>query len=288
MKTISPQLKSHLQGETTSICTCWKVTRRDGVTQGFTDLDVDVVYASLTYAAAAGYKRTAVETNDSFDVDNLTVEGILNSSYIDAGNVRKGLYDYAEIEVFIINYKDTSMGILPLRKGWLGEVILTQKGTFNAEMRGLTQTLNTQFGTVYASSCNADLGDSRCKVVLASHTTSGIVSQIDLGSRVFRAGAMGSTSDAFFQYGGLKFTTGQNSGKLLEVKGYVDSTRQFEMFLSFPFPITIGDQFDVYPGCDKIIYTCRDKFNNEINFRGEPYIPGIDKATSYANSLGNG
>lgn len=282
MKTLTNDLKSHIQQDTTSLCSCVKITRRDGTVLGMTDLDQDINYASVLYKAYAGYKRSAVETGDSFQVDNMTIEGILNSDHISAADVRKGLFDYAEVSVFLLNYNDLSMGEIPLRTGWMGEVITNQKGTFTTEVRGLTQTLHTVFGDVYESSCDADLGDSRCKVDLTGFTWSGHITQIDSGTRVFRANTVIFT-DGYFNYGGLKFTTGANAGRLLEIKNYVNATRQFEMFLSFPFPLELGDVFDVYPGCDKIITTCYAKFNNVLNFRGEPYIPGMDQANQYAN-----
>jgi len=49
MKTISTALSSHLAGEVISICTCWKLTRRDGVIFGFADHDSDITFDSIVY-----------------------------------------------------------------------------------------------------------------------------------------------------------------------------------------------------------------------------------------------
>ena len=43
MKTLSPALAAHMDGEVTTLATCWKLKRRDGVILGFTDHDTDVV-----------------------------------------------------------------------------------------------------------------------------------------------------------------------------------------------------------------------------------------------------
>ena len=37
-----------------------------------------------------------------------------------------------------------------------------------------------------------------------------------------------------------------------------------------------GDTFVVTAGCDKRFDTCRDRFDNAVNFRGFPHIPGND------------
>jgi uncharacterized phage protein (TIGR02218 family) len=41
--------------------------------------------------------------------------------------------------------------------------------------------------------------------------------------------------------------------------------------------IANGDTFDLDPGCDKLLGTCKDKFANVKNFGGFPYIPGVDR-----------
>ena len=41
-KTISSGLAQHLAGQVTTLATCWKITRRDGVVLGFTDHVLDL------------------------------------------------------------------------------------------------------------------------------------------------------------------------------------------------------------------------------------------------------
>ena len=45
-----------------------------------------------------------------------------------------------------------------------------------------------------------------------------------------------------------------------------------------------GDRFTITAGCDKQFSTCREKFANQLNFRGFPHMPGNDFAVSYPNS----
>jgi uncharacterized phage protein (TIGR02218 family) len=47
-------------------------------------------------------------------------------------------------------------------------------------------------------------------------------------------------------------------------------------------PIAPGDTFAVTAGCDKRFATCRDRFDNVLNFRGFPHIPGNDFVMRYA------
>ncbi|WP_353285542.1 phage BR0599 family protein [Wolbachia endosymbiont (group B) of Agrotis puta] len=39
--------------------------------------------------------------------------------------------------------------------------------------------------------------------------------------------------------------------------------------------ISTGDKYSILAGCDKAFLTCKNKFNNTVNFRGEPYIPVV-------------
>ena len=38
------------------------------------------------------------------------------------------------------------------------------------------------------------------------------------------------------------------------------------------WPIVVGDTVRLVAGCDKIRQTCHAKFDNNLNFRGEPHI----------------
>jgi uncharacterized phage protein (TIGR02218 family) len=51
-----------------------------------------------------------------------------------------------------------------------------------------------------------------------------------------------------------------------------------------PFAIQVGDTFTYAPGCDKTRETCCNKFNNILNFRGFPDIPGMDQYLYYPDA----
>ncbi|MEX2033625.1 MAG: DUF2163 domain-containing protein, partial [Xanthobacteraceae bacterium] len=47
MRTIPSALQDKLNSGVTTLCRCWRITRRDAVVQGFTDHDEDVVLDGL-------------------------------------------------------------------------------------------------------------------------------------------------------------------------------------------------------------------------------------------------
>ena len=60
-----------------------------------------------------------------------------------------------------------------------------------------------------------------------------------------------------------------------------DGFRRIEMMVDFDLSPQIGDTIQLQAGCDKMGTTCRAKFNNFLNFRGFPHIPGTDWMASY-------
>lgn len=284
MKNISPALAAHIAGEVTTLATCWKLTRRDGATLGFTDHDRDITFETVTYRAATGFTPSAVANSAGFAVDNLEVEGMLSASSITEADIMAGLYDFAEIEIFMVNYADVSQGKMILRRGWLGEVSMNNQ-QFTAEVRGLTQALSQNIGELFSPSCRATLGDARCSVNLASVTVSGTISTTT-SRQDFTANSVTGAA-GLYTLGKITFTSGANSGLAMEVKEHVKMTTggaRITLVLPMPYAIANGDGFNLTQGCDKTLATCKTRYDNVLNFRGEPHVPGIDRMLETAGT----
>lgn len=271
MKTVSADLKSHFQGEVLTVCTLWKITRADGQVFGFTDASRNIVYGGVTYLASTGHTPSSVKTTSTLSVDNLEVQSILDSSAITEADIEAGLWDFAKIEILAVNYLSLADGHMMLRKGWLGN-IKTGRNNFIAELRGMTQPLQQTTGRLYTAACDAALGDLRCAVALASFTVPGAVTTAT-SSRVFTDTSLTQT-DGYFEGGLVTWLTGANATYRMEVKSQASGVVSLQQ--AMPNPIAIGDTYTIIAGCNKILSTCRDKFNNVVNFRGHPFIPGTD------------
>ena len=55
MRIIPPALQDKLNSGATTLCRCFILTRRDGVTQGFTDHDRDVILNGVICRADSGF-----------------------------------------------------------------------------------------------------------------------------------------------------------------------------------------------------------------------------------------
>ena len=285
MKSISDALAAHLAGGTTTLCNCWKLTRRDGHVMGFTDHDDDLAFDGVTYEAVAGFTASAIESSAGLAVDNLDLAGGLNSERLDEGDLAAGIYDDASVEIWRVNWSATDQCVL-MRKGNLGEVSRGATG-FTAELRGLAHRLNQPVGRLFQYGCDADLGDARCGVDLGVATMrgEGVVAAIE-DNRIVTASGLEGFAEGWFERGRLAFTSGANEGAGCEVKLHAASVggAVIELWQAMAREIAMGDAFVVTAGCDKQFSTCRAKFGNGANFRGFPHMPGNDYVISYASS----
>lgn len=296
MKTASTDLQTHLQKSCMTLAVLWKVTRTDGTVLGFTTHDQDITYGGVTYAAATGMANTASDSASDMSVDNMEVTAFLDSSAITEDDIRAGLYDNAVVEVRVVNWQDLTQGDYIERKGYTGNVRMVN-GVFTAELRGLTQKLTTQLGSTYGSVCRAELGSQLnltpsgsyiqwpCGVDLSAFEQNGeVASSADARTitPTFTDSPALSHPSGYFDNGLMTFTSGALNGRTFEIKSW-DGT-DLKMFLPLPTQPTAGDTFTITPGCDHTTNDCINKFNNIVNFKGEPFIPGIDQVTDYPDA----
>ena len=164
MKSITSALRSHLDQEVTALCTCWIITRTDGKVFRFTDSDEDVLQDGFLYTSIGAYKRTAIETTSTLSVDNLDIVGTASDLALPEDELRAGLFDNAEIKIFITPWLNSVRGQLKMRRGFFGEVQTLPNGTFQVELRGIMQRLSYNYMDVFSPTCLYDLGEPACGI----------------------------------------------------------------------------------------------------------------------------
>lgn len=346
-KGFSTALKAHMRGEVTTVCTCWQILRQDGTAFYFTDHDQDIIFESNTYRASVGYTRSAISANSDMSIDNLEIQGMFDDSTITNEDLQSGLFDFAEVFLFLVNWMDLTMGAGPLRTGNLGDVQGLPSGIFTTQLNGLISILNHNIGDLYQPTCRSDVGDGKCMVPIKPQQWS---ASLAVGTDTTQAanyvrplafttnahalaifvcttpGTTGSSEpswnytvgattsdgtavwtslqpwmvlatvaavtdqqnfkitytearavDGWFTDGEVTFLTGNNAGRSLEIKNWVNATAIVTLFLPFSGTIQVGDTLTIYPGCDKTrlgINGCKVKFNNIINRQAEDFVPG--------------
>ena len=275
-RSYSPEMEAHVQGDTT-LAHCVTAVLKNGTIYGFTSYPADLVISGITYVP--GFTPSSISTSAKLNVDNLEIQGALIADAIDKEDLFAGLWDFAEITFFEVNYEDLSMGIKDARRGWLGEV-RTGRQVFIAEWNSLAKKLQQTIGELYSVTCRAKLGDARCKTNLTAFTFPGTVDAVT-SNRQFTDAAL-TQADGYFDGGELIWTSGLNVGLTMQVKTYTVGAVLLQ--LPMPYAVQATDAYNIVAGCNGvfrdipalgIIGHCISKFNNGVNFQAEPDAPDV-------------
>ncbi len=275
MTPLTPELAERLASPVTSLVLCWRIVRLDGVAMGFTSHDRDLVIDGMTYRAAPGLLSSAVALSDGLEADTMEMSGALSAAGLTGAELSAGRYDGARLRLFMVDWERPDIGMLPLSRGTLGNVAQSDQA-FTVELRGPAEVLEQPVLELTSPECRAMLGDRRCRVDLIplSRETS-IAAATDDSVTVTQA-APGSDR---YGYGRLRVLDGPAAG----LDAAIASSAGLVMTLRQPLAVmpAIGDRVMIREGCDKRFATCRARFGNGDNFRGEPHLPGADLLTRY-------
>lgn len=256
---------------TTTLAVRCKITRTDAVVEAYTDHDGDLVIGGVTYIATAGFIPSAVQTNVELSPDNVDLVGATNSGDVDSNDIQAGVYDFAAVEVAMIDYTDLVSGdVFPPVNGKLGKIRFT-KNTFHVEIESLAAQLQQTIGRVYSELCDTDIGSTRCgfTVIPDTLTVTGVTD-----NRRFADSSV-TEDDGEYDWGSLTWTTGGNSGFQADIRGYLKAGGSFELYEPMPVDVQVGDQATIAVGCAKTKSECITRYSNMKNHRGFSYIPGL-------------
>jgi uncharacterized phage protein (TIGR02218 family) len=284
MKRLPDGLQAHLDSGATTLCWCWRLTRRDGAVFGFTDHDRDVAFGGTIFEARAGFTATEIRDSVGLSVDNLEVESALSSDTLDEAGLASTKFDDAKIEIYRVNWSLPAQHVL-MRTGSIGEVRRHGR-VFAAEVRGLAHYMGQPSGRLYQYTCDVDLGSARCGIDLttAPFKVTGVVVSA-ASRRQMAVSGVSASAEGWFTRGLLTFTSGGNAGRQIEIKRHTTNgtTAVIELWQEAAEPITAGTTLTLTAGCDKTAGTCAAKFSNTVNFRGFPAMPGNDYLTTSAS-----
>lgn len=266
-----------LSNAVTTLAFCWRLDRRDGASLGFTSHDRDLVIEGLAYRAAPGMTPSAISISDGFEVDTLDIAGALTSDAITEADMAAGRWDGAAVRLFAVDWSDPGQ-TLHLTRGMLGDVSI-RDGAFSAELKGPTAMLERPVVEQTSPECRASLGDRRCRVDLAPRTR--IARVVAVAGQVLTIDAEEPSPNAY-GYGRIDWIDGANSG--LSSLAAASDGAAVTLREATALPIEVGTRLRISEGCDRSLATCRDRFANAANFRGEPYLPGNDLLTRYPGS----
>lgn len=293
-RTLNVTLQAKLTAGSTNLCHLLTITRKDGEIFRYTDLDIDLVVDGQTYESSDSFAVTAITSSASNGIQSTNCNIIFSVDGFTEAETAQGAYDSAHAEFAAIDYIHPEWGKMILLTGRMAAINATNRKIGQFEMNGLLSIGDAKIGEVYSPECRANLGDARCKIDTSLFNQTGHVNHIDIPAN-FRSSIFRVIFDAvdpingLFNQGIISFTSGNNNGLTVEVQAQFHADALFygalthDIFVAVPLPkpVQVGDTFRIVNGCDKRPITCLTKFNNIVNFRGEPFVPGSD----YINDL---
>jgi uncharacterized phage protein (TIGR02218 family) len=293
MRTVHAALQTHLGQSVTTTCRLLKIQTKKGDLFGITTLDKSIEYddgwrfdGPIVYVAANGFDPTDQSSDVSYSVGNSEATALLSDDIpgITEQMVLAGELDGAEWKAYLITYNDLTTGHhVLLDAGDLGEVRTKYGMVWISELLSYIVRLRQPIGSVWSRKCRAIFGtpaDSQtgCGVEIDGLWSSGTVTSV---------GEEDEETDIMF--GGdaipaglparLQFLTGDNAGRTFSIEE-IDSL-SITLSEGTNLPIQIGDTYRVREDCGKRYQEdCIGRWNNGLNFKGEPLIPTGDAMAS--------
>jgi uncharacterized phage protein (TIGR02218 family) len=263
---------------------CYSLTLADGTVVRYTSADRDITDQATGHVFSASgplFQRSQVKFSVGVQVDELDITVYPKPADLLDGMpwfsaLRTGVLDGAELQLdraFMSTFGDTSAGLLTLFSGRIVEVDL---GRTKASIKANThlELLNLQWPwRLFQPGCARTLFDAGCGLNKSSF---GIAATAQGGATVRLLNVTGPSQPAgYFSLGTGLFTSGTMAGKKFAIKlsQVSGATTGIHPLVPFPVAPAANDMLTLYPGCDKLQATCKDKFGNLQNFEGFPYVP---------------
>ena len=117
----------------------------------------------------------------------------------------------------------------------------------------------------YSKTCRANFGDKKCKINKESYSRVYELAEITSKSVII---ANIDQENGYYNNGDIIFGEGQFKAK---IQSHFKDNIEIDTLI--PESIKHFKNVTLITGCDKNFLTCCNKFNNAVNFRGEPLIP---------------
>lgn len=237
---------------------CYEITVSSGSKLFLTSGSNKIKSSEIEFLPNSGLSLTKAEFNDSAQ-NYAVLEGVFDangiSKYLDLTNsiVKISVYIDDKLHHFITYYCTN------YTKHDLYFILYLQPESIK---------YNQPAVKCYSKNCRAIFGDHKCKANKALYTTSYKITAIINKTIIVQDM---TKENGYFTHGTAMFDNTKSCVKI--IKHYNGSIE-----LDKPLPDVMKDSKNIQlvAGCDKKFLTCCNKFDNAVNFRGEPFIPMSD------------
>ncbi|MBC7159084.1 MAG: DUF2163 domain-containing protein [Porphyrobacter sp.] len=263
------------QRELEGVATFWRIRRTDGVAIGLTSHDRDLWFDGMRHLGSPGMVPSAIRRTADFSADSAEVQGALTHDSIDAADLAAGRFDGARVEIGLVDWETLESAIL--YRGTIGGVA-EEAGGYQAELESIKAKLEADPVPRTSPTCRAQFCGPGCTLNPVRFTHEAVLAEVDDQRDAVRFTGV-ATAEKFVD-GTLRWIDGEAAGRSVEV---VDADGEW-LLLEQAAGIAAGTRAVLREGCDHTLATCRDRFGNAVNFRGEPFLPGNDMLARYPQS----
>ena len=259
--------------ELDNVATFWRVFRKDGVALGFTSHDRDLLLSGIHHRAAPGMASAAIKLTNALSGDSAEVEGALTHDAISKADLSAGLYDEAGIAIGAVDWETLDHEVL--YAGQIGQVE-DDRHSFSAQLRSAKHILEQDLVPRTSPTCRAVFCGRGCSLSATRFTSWQTLVSLDVDTnRIEIAQPIGLKAID----GRVRFLDGPQTGMVFGVTNVEGNWLTLDRALSPKTPV--GIMLELLEGCDHTLATCANRFDNAVNFRGEPFLPGNDLLARY-------
>lgn len=244
----------------------------------YTSAEVDVLADGHLYYGrnAPIFERGRIRTVRGVEVDDLDVSVYAGTQHTVNGvpwkeAIATGALDGAWLTLSYAFSAEPGEPIVGVMPAFIGRIADTETFTSGGRLkvRSALELLDSMVPRdLYQPGCLNILFDTGCAVARAAYQASATVAT-GSGQSVLLCNL--TAADDYYALGEILFTGGANAGVRRTVRAYI--TGQVSLSYPLPKPVTVGDTFTAWPGCDGRQDTCSGKFSNQARFRAFPFVP---------------
>lgn len=212
--------------------------------------------------------------------NSIEISGVFDDIFTRA-DAEGGRWKKARFRYEVVNYLDLTMGSTQIIEGFLGKVTVTSPVSYKIEFLSKSEALQPLLGQ-YTSPLDRNVFPTGVSVATYTHT--GAVKSVSVSRRKFKIDYVQPEAD-FLQYGLITFTSGANSGLSMDIKtsATTDGSTRTEIELQLPMKgdIAVNDTVSVIAGYNGTREQMKSRFNDMIDFDGEPDLPGLKGILTY-------
>ncbi|QWC56925.1 DUF2163 domain-containing protein [Erythrobacter sp. 3-20A1M] len=259
-----------LDGPLESVVPYWQVFRRDGIAHGFCAHDRDLWFDGLTHRAAPGIAPSAIRLVAGLEGDSAGVSGALSHDGIAEDDLTAGRFDAARVIVGAVDCE--TLERIALFTGTIGEVAHSGNG-FEAQLLPETAALDRDTVPRTSPTCRAAFCGPGCNLPPSAHESEVVLLALAPDTGIARFEGMDA---ALHRFGSLRWLDGPARGLRASVVAADGDALTIDPIPAGQPP---GSRAILREGCDHTLATCRTRFGNGANFRGEAHLPGNDLLT---------